>query len=140
VKRFQQVMSCAFFDYSDHRAIDEVMEPHTINITDGKERYEIKLSEVSHNVQLDKAGFEFPLLSSEPLPDIATLLKEVGANEDKIDALLENYTYTETVTERSVDQKGSAHRKRLRNLRADFLQGQPDSPLDSQEWQAAQRK
>src|SRR4030095_5334657 len=94
------------FDYSDHRKIDEVMEPHTINITDGKERYEIKLSEIRHNVQLDKAGFEFPKVSSEPLPDIPTLLKEVGANEDKIDALLEKYTYTETVTERSVDQKG----------------------------------
>ncbi len=111
------------FDYSDHRAINEVMEPHTINVTDGKERYEIKLSEIKHNVQLDKAGFEFPKLSSEPLPDIATLLKEVGANEDKIDALLEKYTYTETVTERAVDQKGQLVEKDSETFELTFYKG-----------------
>jgi hypothetical protein len=111
------------FDYGDHRTIDGVLEPHTINLTDGKERYEIKLSEIKHNAQLDKASFEFPRLSGEPLPDIPILLKEVGANEDRIDALLEKYAYTETVTEHSLDQKGQLIEKDSETFELTFYKG-----------------
>lgn len=111
------------FDYADHRLIDGVMEPHTIIVNDGKDSFEIKLSEVKHNVTLDKAAFEFPKLSNEPLPDIDALLKEVKANEDRIDELLEKYTYTETITTREIDQQGQFREKENETFELTFFKG-----------------
>src|SRR5205085_4772627 len=48
---------------------------------------------------------------------------EVGANEDKIDALLEKYTYTETVTEHSLDQKGQLIEKDSETFELTFYKG-----------------
>jgi len=58
------------FDYSDFRPVGNVMEPHTITCAEGDERYEIKLDQIVHNPQIDRAAFEFPKTSSEALPDI----------------------------------------------------------------------
>lgn len=111
------------YDYGDHRAVDDVLEPHTIIISEDKERLEIKLDEVKHNVTLDKAAFEFPKLSNEPLPDIDALLKEVKANEDRIDELLEKYAYTETVTSREIDQSGQLREKESETFELTFYKG-----------------
>lgn len=111
------------FDYSDFRAVDNVMEPHTISLTSGAQRYEIKLDQVVHNPALDRALFEFPQLSNEPLPDIQTLLKEVREHEDELDRLLEKYTYTETVTSREIDNKGQAVVKETETFERTFYKG-----------------
>src|SRR5262249_51852109 len=79
------------YDYSDFRAIDSVMEPYAINLTIGEAQFAIKLDSVKHNPQIDRAAFEFPKISNDPLPDIAKLLKEVGKNEEEVDRLLEKY-------------------------------------------------
>lgn len=111
------------FDYADHKLVDGVMEPHTIIVQAGKDSFEIKLSEVKHNVTLDKAAFEFPKLANEPLPDIEALLKEVKANEDRIDDLLEKYTYTETVTKRELTQNGQMIEKESETFELTFYKG-----------------
>lgn len=111
------------FDYADHRLVDGVMEPHTITVQAGKDSFEIKLSEVKHNVTRDKAAFEFPKLANEPLPDIDALLKEVKANEDRIDDLLEKYTYTETVTKRELAQNGQMIEKESETFELTFYKG-----------------
>ncbi|MBI1760179.1 MAG: hypothetical protein HYR56_01975 [Acidobacteria bacterium] len=111
------------FDYTDHRLVDGVLEAHTILINDGKEQFEIKLAEVKHNVTLDKAAFEFPKLADEPLPDIDALLKEVKANEDRIDELLEKYTYTETITSRELEQNGQLREKESETFELTFFKG-----------------
>jgi hypothetical protein len=41
------------------------------------------------------------------LPDIKTLLEEVRANAEKIDAILENYSYKETRIDREIDKAGN---------------------------------
>lgn len=111
------------FDYAEHRAIDDVLEPHAITVTVGQERYAIKVAEIKHNLPLDRAQFEFPKLSNEPLPDIDALLKEVKANEDRIDDLLEKYTYTETVTEREIDGSGQMREKESKVFELTFYKG-----------------
>ncbi|MGH9766971.1 MAG: hypothetical protein ACREAB_05990 [Blastocatellia bacterium] len=93
------------FDYSDFRLVGALMEPHSVNLAAGDERYEIKLDQIAHNPQLDPAVFDFPKISNEPLPEIAGLLEEVRKNQEAIDNLLEKYTYTETITDRSFDSK-----------------------------------
>jgi hypothetical protein len=111
------------FDYSDHRVVNGVLEPHTILATEDQERYEIKLDEINHNVALSKAGFDFPVLSNEPLPDIDALLKAVKANEDRVDDLLEKYTYTETITKREVDPQGQLQEKEAETFELTFYKG-----------------
>ncbi len=111
------------FDYADHRLVDGVLEPHTILISADKEQFEIKLAEVKHNVALDKAVFEFPQLSNEPLPEVDALLKEVKANEDRIDELLEKYTYIETITSRELAQNGQMREKESETFELTFFKG-----------------
>jgi hypothetical protein len=110
-------------DYSDFRQVGAVMEPHAITIVEGDAKYEIKLDQIVHNPQLDRAGFDFPKLSNEPLPDIPTLLKEVGKNEDEVDRILEKYTYTETITSREIDSNGQMRSKETETYELTFYKG-----------------
>ena len=111
------------FDYSDYKVVDGIMEAQTISATIDKEIYEIKLDQITHNPVLDRAAFDFPEISSEPLPDVAALLKEVKANEDKINELLEKYTYTEKITDRESDQTGQLRVKETRVFELTFYKG-----------------
>ncbi len=110
-------------DYSDFRPVGGVMEPHAITATIGDERYEIKLDQIVHNPQLDRAIFDFPKVSNEPLPDIAALLKEVGKNEDEVDRILEKYTYTEAITRREIDSNGQMRVKESETFELTFYKG-----------------
>jgi hypothetical protein len=111
------------FDYSDYRPVDGVMEPHALSVTAGEERYEIKLDQVVHNSNLDRSIFDFPKVSNEPLPDIQALIKEVGQNEDEIERILENYTYTENVTKRTLDKKGQLRETETETRELTFYKG-----------------
>lgn len=111
------------FDYSDFRLVGNLMEPHAIVITEGGEKYEVKLDQIIHNPHLDRAGFDFPKMSNEPLPDIPALLKEVGKNEDEIDRILEKYTYTETITSRELDSSGQMRSKETETFELTFYKG-----------------
>ncbi len=110
-------------DYSDYRAVDDVMEPHAMTITNGAETLTIKLEQITHNAILERAAFDFPKISNEPLPDVQALLKEVKANEDKIDDLLEKYTYTEKQTDRETDQTGQLREKKSETFELTFYKG-----------------
>ena len=111
------------FDYSDYRLIDGVMEAHQIQITTGEQRLEVKLERITHNAPVDRAAFDFPKLSNEPLPDITALLKQVGENEEEIDRLLEKYTYTETVTQRELKGDGQLVEKESETFELTFYKG-----------------
>src|SRR5262249_13849765 len=110
-------------DYSDFRPVGNVMEPHTITCAEGDERYEIKLDQIVHNPQIDRAAFEFPKTSSEALPDIPELLKEVGKNEDEIDRLLEKYTYPERVTKRGFEPNAKRKVRESETFELPFQKG-----------------
>ena len=111
------------FDYADYKPVDGVQEAHSITATVGPDVYEIKLDKIIHNVSLDRTRFDFPRLSNEPLPDVEALLKEVKANEDKIDELLEKYTYTEKQTDRESDAKGQLREKKSETFELTFYKG-----------------
>lgn len=110
-------------DYSDYRLINGVMEPHAISILVGSDRYEIKLNKIDHNITLAQTTFDFPKISTEPLPDIPTLLSEVSKNGEEIDRLLEKYTYVQTITDRVFDQKGNLQDKDSEAFELTFYKG-----------------
>lgn len=111
------------FEYSDHRLINGVMEPHSIVAAIGGEKYEIKINEVNHGAVFAQTAFDFPKVSSEPLPDITALVKDVGDNEEAIDRLLENYTFTEYVSTRSFDKGGKLVEKESQTLERTYYKG-----------------
>lgn len=111
------------FDYSDFRAVDGIQEPFSIVSTTNGEKYEIKLDSVVHNAQIAKSAFDFPAISNEPLPNIAALLKELQTNQDRIDAILENYSYTQTITAREPDRDGAWREKESQTFQVTFYQG-----------------
>ena len=94
------------FDYSDYRVIDGIKEPFSISAKIGEDVYEIKLDKIIHNQPIAATNFDFPKISNESLPDIPALLQEVQANEDRIDQLLENYSYTQKITSRELGKDG----------------------------------
>ncbi|MDQ3013268.1 MAG: hypothetical protein M3X11_21505 [Acidobacteriota bacterium] len=111
------------YDYSDFRAVDNVIEPYAISLTIGEAQFAIKLDSIKHNPPLDRVAFEFPKISNEALPDIPALLQEVGKNEDEIDRMLEKYTYTQIVTSRELDDKGQLREKETETFELTFYKG-----------------
>ena len=111
------------FDYTDYRMVDGTNEPFTINAKIGEESYLIKLDEVSHNRQIVKENFDFPKISGEPLPDVPTLLKSLQTNEDKIDEILENYSYTQKIIRRELGKDGILRETESETNQLSFYKG-----------------
>lgn len=111
------------YEYADFRPVNGLLEPHEITFSSGEQRFKITLTEIVHNPQLTKSIFDFPVVSSEPLPDIPALLKQVGENEDEIDNILEKYTYTETIVRREIDSKGEIKDKESEKFELTFYRG-----------------
>jgi hypothetical protein len=110
-------------DYSDYRKVGNVMEAFSVTAKLGDETYDIKFEEVIQNPRLAKETFDFPRISNEPLPDIKSLLDEVRANADKIDQILENYSYKETRIEREIDKAGNLVEKDSETVLLSFYKG-----------------
>jgi hypothetical protein len=115
--------SLKIIDYDDYRKVGNVLEAFSIVSKTGDETFEIKLEEIKHNPQLAKTAFEFPRVTNEPLPDIKTLLDEVRANADKIDSILENYSYKQTRIDREIDKAGNLVEKNSETELLSFYKG-----------------
>jgi hypothetical protein len=90
--------------YGDYRRVDGVLEPFSIRMVSGGRETRVTVERVEHNVPVDEARFRVPLAGAgRPLPDLATLLKAVSANEEKVRELTEHYAFVETRTERRDD-------------------------------------
>jgi hypothetical protein len=96
------------FDYTDFRKVDSVMEPFSIRMDIDDAPYRIDVEQVTHNENIARANFDFPVLSNAPLPKIPELLAEVSAHQDKLEEMLEEYTYTESSVGRAMDKDGTA--------------------------------
>ncbi|HEY8563280.1 MAG TPA: hypothetical protein VIL74_23080 [Pyrinomonadaceae bacterium] len=110
-------------DYADYRKVGNVMEAFSIVSKIGAETYEIKLEDIEHNTTVSETVFDFPKISNEPLPDIKLLLDEVRANADKIDAILENYSYKQTQIDREIDKAGNLVEKSSETVLLSFYKG-----------------
>lgn len=94
------------FDYADFRTAGGVSQPFAITYKLGDDTYEINLDEVKANPAIAKATFDFPNLSGEPLPDISRLLADLQTNEDRVEKILDRYSFTEKYITREVGKDG----------------------------------
>ncbi|MBI3652240.1 MAG: hypothetical protein HY231_14560 [Acidobacteria bacterium] len=93
--------------YSDYRKVDGVMEPFAITIKTAANEWFITIEQVEHNRPTDEIAFRYPQLPNEkPLPEVETLMKAVVANQEKIEALREKYTFKQIETENKLDGNG----------------------------------
>jgi hypothetical protein len=115
------------YEYADHRAVNGVLEPFAVALTtttkDGAEQYEIRFDQVTHNQPTERASFDFPRVSNEPLPDIPALLKQVGDNAEEVERLLDNYGFTQVVTSRKFDKSGALKENESETFETSFYRG-----------------
>ncbi len=110
-------------EYSDYRSVNGVQQAFVHRITVGSETYEIKFDDVRTNQQIAKAEFDFPNISGEPLPDIPTLLKDLQANEDRVEAMLDSYSFTQKVTKRQLGKDGNLRETESETTQLSFYKG-----------------
>ena len=111
------------FDYADYRPVAGIQTPFSIKSIVAGETYEIKLNDVKYNQSIAKSNFDFPVITNEPLPNIPALLDEIRANANKIDAILENYSYTETRIDRDLNSNGDLIEKSSEKRSLTFYKG-----------------
>ncbi|HEY1306919.1 MAG TPA: hypothetical protein VGF24_25370 [Vicinamibacterales bacterium] len=93
-----------FFD--DYRRVGQVMEPHRIEWMRGSENVVITVGRVAHNVALDERAFDFPYSPTAPSFDAGAVLSSAMRNRPDLADLRASYAYTQTVTNRELDQIG----------------------------------
>lgn len=94
------------FEYAGHEKTGSLMLPRSIKMQIGDETFELAVEEAAVNRQIAKAEFDFPQASGEPLPDIPALLAELQANEDKVENLLDTYSYVQKSIRRELGKDG----------------------------------
>jgi preprotein translocase SecE subunit len=57
--------------------------------------YDVVVDEILPNPSIGRWEFDFPQVSSEPLPEIKKLLDEVQANQDRVEKLLDTYSFVQ---------------------------------------------
>ncbi len=93
-------------DYSDYRPVNGVKEAFVIKMTIDGENYTVKFDRIVHNLMIEQSEFDFPRISSQPLPDIPALLAELQANQDEIEKILESYSYKQQTIKRELSDDG----------------------------------
>ncbi len=111
------------FDYDNYKPINGIQTAHKITTKVGAETFEINLDSVQYNQQIAKSNFDFPQISNEPLPDIKALLDEIRVNAEKVDEILENYSYTQLTIDREFDKGGNLIEKGTEKTAFTFYKG-----------------
>ncbi len=79
--------------YDDYRAVNGILEPHTIRLKRGTDEYEIKVERILYNQPLALAQFELPAGSYSGLPAITDLIAQARAHQQKILTNYDQFTY-----------------------------------------------
>ena len=111
------------YEYADHRNINGLTQPSKMRFEIDGMAYEATFEEIVPNARIARSEFDFPDLSGAPLPDIPTLLKELQANEDKVEQLLDTYSYMQRYTKRVIDKNGVLQDKESETYQMSFYKG-----------------
>ncbi len=117
------------FEYSDHRVVKGIKQPYRVRMETEGAVYEIAFDEVTANAKIAKAEFDFPDLSTEPLPDIPSLLRELQANEDKVENILDTYSFIQRYIRRAPGKDGVLRETGSETFQLSFYKGNRISRL-----------
>lgn len=134
-------------DHSDYREVGGIKRAFAVRITNGGGVYDIRLDNIKQNQTIARSEFDFPVTSGDPLPDISTLLRDLQANEDRVEAILDGYSYTQKIIKRELGKDGVLRETESETFQLSFYKGQRVSrliekngrPLSEKEQAAADR-
>ncbi len=110
-------------DHSDYRDVAGTKQSYFEKVTIGDQAYEIRFGEIKLNAQIARSEFDFPNVSGKPLPDIPTLLAELQANEDKVEAILDTYSFNQKIIKRELGKDGVLREKESETYQLSFYKG-----------------
>jgi outer membrane lipoprotein-sorting protein len=122
-EEFASATSKRRYEYSDYRNVNGLAQPSKMKFEADGTAYEATFDDIRQNAQIARSEFDFPNLSGAPLPDIPTLLKELQANEDKVEALLDTYSYMQRSTAREIGKDGILRDKESETFQLSFYKG-----------------
>jgi hypothetical protein len=100
-----------FSDWRARAGSPLLTEPHRVEIERGDEpTLTLRLSTSSYNTGLADSFFDPP---TDSTLDIPALLRDLSKNQDEDDKRINDYTFTQKVTEREVDDKGQVKKEKV---------------------------
>ncbi|HVF67538.1 MAG TPA: hypothetical protein VM914_07735 [Pyrinomonadaceae bacterium] len=100
-----------FADWHSRAGSPLLTEPHRVEIErEGEPTLTLKLSAASYNTGLADSLFEPP---ADATLDIPALLRDLSKNQEEDDKRINDYTFTQKVTEREVDDKGQVKKEKV---------------------------
>ena len=100
-----------FADWHARPASPLLTEPHRVEIEqEGEPALTLRLNASSYNTGLSDSLFEPP---ADSTLDIPALLRDLSKNQDEDDKRVNDYTFTQKVTEREVDDKGQVKKEKV---------------------------
>lgn len=110
-------------DYADYRDVRGVKLPFSERFDTGSESYVITIDNIQINKTVAPSKFDFPVISDRPLPDITNLLNELQAEQDKVEAILETYSFTQKYIKRDLGKDGVLRDKESETYKLTFYRG-----------------
>jgi hypothetical protein len=104
-------MRVRFEDWRARAGSPLLLEPHRLELEhEGEPRLTLTLRESSYNTGLADSLFDPP---SDTTLDIPVLLRDLAKNQDEDDRRINDYTFTQKVTERELDDKGQVKKEKV---------------------------
>jgi hypothetical protein len=110
-------------EYQDYRDVNGIKQPFSIGLWAGTEFFQIDLDEIRINPSIPRSEFDFPIPTNEPLPDIPSLLQQLQANEDNVEKMLDNYSFTQKTIDRELDKNGALRETDSETNQISFYKG-----------------
>jgi hypothetical protein len=96
------------YDYDDYQPVNGIPEPRKIELRRGGRDYQILVTRVEINSQVNDSIFDFPRANTRPLPDIAQLLRDMQKNQKATDEIVKQYTCHLSEEEEKIGSNGEA--------------------------------
>ena len=128
-EEFSAGESARTYEYYDYRPVNGLSIPSRMKLDIDGTIYDASFDEIKPNETIARTEFDFPNLSGQPLPDVPTLLKEVQANEDRVDDLLDTYSYVQKHIRREVGKDGTLRESGSETYQMSFYKGRRISRL-----------
>ncbi|HEV7700730.1 MAG TPA: hypothetical protein VGO43_10920 [Pyrinomonadaceae bacterium] len=110
-------------EYGDYRDVDGVKQAFSMRVLNRDEVYEIAFNDVKTNQTIPRSDFDYPVDRKAPLPDIQSLFKDLQANEDRLDSILDTYSYTQKTSTRELGKDGQLRETESETVQLSFYKG-----------------
>jgi hypothetical protein len=104
-------MRVRFTDWRARQGSPLLLEPHRLEVeSEDEPALTLKLNTASYNTGLADSLFDPP---ADSTLDIPALLRDLSKNQDDVDRRINDYTFTQKITEREVDDKGQVKKEKV---------------------------